>query len=671
MMETGGLDSQIEQRMDAYRGNPQQLQKRYGANKELLDLLALQKLTSEKKAAAQDMQMKMQQQPGTIAQQREQEALALTKQEMGGTLRDLTSRTKGTLDQKQRMQQGNMRRMAQAKPRPTGIAGLGAGMQRRPQMPPPQAQGGLSAMMGRRPMPKMSGGGIVGFAPGGSTSLGDYITLGGKSDVGGRLGSAVRKRIRDLGLTQQEFQRLPQDQKDRILQTIEDRSIAAKTGQATATIPAEITDTLIKDPLKAIANIGIGALESRVGSALGLSDPLNPREQFEYNTSRKAVLDSMRKNVTPGGGITEADVMGLLPDPSQKYPPQGGPAIDMDAIQDAADEFKNKPQPQPQPQTPTPNDQLPSDTPSGPAGAGDAYDEFKNMPTTVAEPNLGIGGDDPLAMMRKGFAESDAYTKRDEFSKSYEDMKKRLTEFDEANFDPNEDLNAFLIGTGGTGSIGAAMKGGYQAMDRTRRNRRNRLMDEFKLEKERIGTDATLSTAGVRLGQEMFSQAAQDRRTAAQILSNMRNTDVNALVQSSRTKLDALRSDRSYDVDKERNALTASQQAIDEARDQAKDRTNRIDDILISKDRILKLKSDIYDKLYEVSPIPFLKMQAAQAGTQEERAELQRRIDAETTVINLETDMISNSIGYENQLEKLGDAYESLTRPYSTEDMVD
>jgi hypothetical protein len=293
------------------------------------------------------------------------------------------------------------------------------------------------------------------------------------------------------------------------------------------------------------------------------------------------------------------------------------------------------------------------------------------MPTTVAEPNLGIGGDDPLAMMRKGFAESDAYTKRDEFNKSYEDMKKRLTEFDEANFDPNEDLNAFLIGTGGTGSIGAAMKGGYQAMDRTRRNRRNRLMDEFKLEKERIGTDATLSTAGVSLGKEMFSQAAQDRRTAAQILSSMRNTDVNALVQSSATKLAALRSDRSYDVDKERNALTASQQAIDEANNQAKDRTKRIDDILVSKDRVLKLKSDIYDSLYEVSPIPILKMQAAQAETQEERAELQKRINAETTVLNLETDMISNSIGYENQLEKLGDAYESLTRPYSAEDIVD
>jgi hypothetical protein len=523
-------------------------------------------------------------------------------------------------------------------------------MQRRPQMPPPQAQGGLPAMMGRRPMPKMSGGGVVNFQSGSRV-----------------LGATVRKRIRDLGLTQQEFQRLPQDQKDRILQTIEDQSIVSRTGIAAETGPVSVLDK-IKDPFKRVANVGIGALESRVGSALGLSDPLKPREPYELKSGLSRLEQEKKDLAIPSGGLTETDVMGLLPDPSQKYPPQGGPAIDMNAIQDAADEFKNRPQPQSQ--TPVPN-QPPPGTPSGPAGAGDAYDEFKNMPTTVAEPNLGIGGDDPLAMMRKGFAESDAYTKRDEFNKSYEDMKKRLTEFDEANFDPNEDLNAFLIGTGGTGSIGAAMKGGYQAMDRTRRNRRNRLMDEFKLEKERIGTDATLSTAGVSLGKEMFSQAAQDRRTAAQILSSMRNTDVNALVQSSATKLAALRSDRSYDVDKERNALTASQQAIDEANNQAKDRTKRIDDILVSKDRVLKLKSDIYDSLYEVSPIPILKMQAAQAETQEERAELQKRINAETTVLNLETDMISNSIGYENQLEKLGDAYESLTRPYSAEDIVD
>jgi hypothetical protein len=165
-LENGGLDAQVEQRMDAYRSNPQQLQQRYGQNKELLDLLALQKLTSEKQAAARDMQMKMQQQPGTIAQQREQEALELTKQEMSGTLGELAGRTKGTLDQKQAMQQQNMQKMAQGQP-PVAQGGIGAlmgGQQARPPMQgvPPQAQGLANARM-QAPV-QMAKGGIVSFA---------------------------------------------------------------------------------------------------------------------------------------------------------------------------------------------------------------------------------------------------------------------------------------------------------------------------------------------------------------------------------------------------------------------------------------------------------------------------------------------------------------------------
>jgi hypothetical protein len=164
----GGLDAQIEQRMDAYRGNPQQLQQRYGQNKELLDLLALQKLTSEKQAAARDMQMKMQQQPGTIAQQREQEALELTKQEMGSTLGELAGRTKGTLDQQQNAQQQNMQRMAKGQPPVAqgGIGSLTGGQQARPPMQgvPPQAQGLANARM-QAPV-QMAKGGIVSFADG-------------------------------------------------------------------------------------------------------------------------------------------------------------------------------------------------------------------------------------------------------------------------------------------------------------------------------------------------------------------------------------------------------------------------------------------------------------------------------------------------------------------------
>jgi hypothetical protein len=60
------MDEEVQRKVDAYRANPQQLMQRYQQNQELIDLLALQKLKSEKDAAARDMQLKMQQQPSTI-----------------------------------------------------------------------------------------------------------------------------------------------------------------------------------------------------------------------------------------------------------------------------------------------------------------------------------------------------------------------------------------------------------------------------------------------------------------------------------------------------------------------------------------------------------------------------------------------------------------------------
>ena len=122
-----GIDDTIQQKVDAYRGNPAALQRRYAQNRQLIDLLALQKLKSEKDAAARDMQMKMQQQPQTIAQQYEAELAGRTKNEM------LTG-VAGVMQQRQAQQQRNMQQMAN-RPQPVkpmaqgGIVGLAAGGQ--------------------------------------------------------------------------------------------------------------------------------------------------------------------------------------------------------------------------------------------------------------------------------------------------------------------------------------------------------------------------------------------------------------------------------------------------------------------------------------------------------------------------------------------------------------
>lgn len=128
----GGIDQQIQQKVDAYRGNPQQLMQRYQQNQELIDLLALQKLKSEKDAAARQMQMQMQGNPQTIKDQREAEMLQRTKD-------DMVKQTSGIMQQRQQQQQKNMQR--------TANQGL-------PQLPAGNMQ-------------RMAGGGIVAFAEGG------------------------------------------------------------------------------------------------------------------------------------------------------------------------------------------------------------------------------------------------------------------------------------------------------------------------------------------------------------------------------------------------------------------------------------------------------------------------------------------------------------------------
>ena len=127
-MMNGGIDQQIQQKADAYRGNPQQLQQRYAQNKQLIDLLALQKLKSEKEAAARDMAMQMQQQPSTIKQQLESEMIQRTKDDMAKQLGGIMQKKQAD-QQKRASQMGiatnaapNMQQMASG-----GIVGYAAG----------------------------------------------------------------------------------------------------------------------------------------------------------------------------------------------------------------------------------------------------------------------------------------------------------------------------------------------------------------------------------------------------------------------------------------------------------------------------------------------------------------------------------------------------------------
>jgi len=152
------------------------LQKAVGVTKQTVDVMALQKLISEKNEKAKALMAEAEQNPKTIAEQRQEEAIAQIQQEQSRSLGELTQQTAGTLNNKAAMQKKNMNRMAQNAGKPkmgggAGLAGLMGGrppQQRRP-MPPqggPQAAGLPNARMMQAaqsgPVRRMAGGGIVG-----------------------------------------------------------------------------------------------------------------------------------------------------------------------------------------------------------------------------------------------------------------------------------------------------------------------------------------------------------------------------------------------------------------------------------------------------------------------------------------------------------------------------
>ena len=127
-----GIDELIEQKTDAYRGNPAALEQRSKMSNELVDLLALQKLKSEKDAAARNMQMQIQTQPDTIAKQLEAEMVGRTKDEVLQGVSGVLATNKARQQQR--------------------VASLGIAPQPRPNMQ------------------NMAQGGIVGFSNGGTVA---------------------------------------------------------------------------------------------------------------------------------------------------------------------------------------------------------------------------------------------------------------------------------------------------------------------------------------------------------------------------------------------------------------------------------------------------------------------------------------------------------------------
>lgn len=149
-----GIDQQVQQTADAYRGKPQMLQQKYAQNQQLIDLLALQKLKSDKEEASRQMALSMQGNPPTIADQRESQVLDMTKKEV-------IDEQAGVMQNKMKQMQDAQKKVLQA----AGAPPMPGQAAPQPQQPPSAGLAGLAAPN----IQGMAGGGIVAFDQGGST----------------------------------------------------------------------------------------------------------------------------------------------------------------------------------------------------------------------------------------------------------------------------------------------------------------------------------------------------------------------------------------------------------------------------------------------------------------------------------------------------------------------
>jgi len=204
MLQAGGIDKLVEQKADAYRGNPQALQKRYSQNQELMDLLAMQKLKTEKEAASREMALKAEQTPSTIAEQYEQQLVSMNKNEMAGQVA-------GVLGQKQKQSQQKQQAMGIPPQRPQG---------QRPPMPQSAPQGIAS-----QPRPNMQGmaqGGIIGYA------AGDKVEA---------KGSRLEQALKAIGISYKDYRAMRPEQRKELDAKIQQEYVKQREEFTAAGVP--------------------------------------------------------------------------------------------------------------------------------------------------------------------------------------------------------------------------------------------------------------------------------------------------------------------------------------------------------------------------------------------------------------------------------------------------
>lgn len=592
-----GIDQEIQAKVDAYRGNPQQLMQRYQQNQQLVDLLALQKLKSEKEAAAREMQMQMQQQPQTIKQQREAELLGMTKQEM-------MQQTQGILQQRQAQQQKNMQQVAQQ--------GLGALANQRPATPQGQ------------PMPQMARGGIVAFQAGGLSSMGGLDgTLSLEEQI------ALIRRRTDLNegqkqsLINQVRAQQPRERAQRDFVTPVGRVASARMPGVMGNIPVgsetsaldvlsetrpQIAPTTREVPMGAnLAGLGAGP-EQRLG-------PRGPR------TSGIAALAD-----TPTAGPDD----GL----------RGGPAPEAGSPETAAAAVET------------------ATTPTGAAGGSGSAGGLPSLGGGGAEAAMQRGfqiADEYTGRAEKAGRYADMEAELRAFDEATYDPEQERRDQLKAFLAGTANTTNFGSTMAGGTLASLNLRRTQQA------ERRQRLRDIFDMAERGMTLDTTLANGGLQLGQQMYADAMANQRAALSAATSMRTAELNAEIRRAELDYNRLKDDRNFDLRERELGIEEARNEATNALATAENDTRRFAAVSAALDRIQDQEAAVRKHVVENSQLPALQSQLEFATDPEQISRIETAIRAEEAIVSVRAETIFDQMGGVEARDMLAAELLSLT----------
>ena len=524
----GGMAQAVDTKVEAYRNNPQALEKRLAGNQQLLDLLALQKVKSEKEAAANQLKLGEQQNPNTIIEQREQEVLDMTKN-------DMVAQTAGILGQRQKQQQKNMQRTATG-----GNAPMMA------------ARGGLLPLP-RPNMQNMAQGGIIGY------------------DGGGPVGHTHPHSAAAAPAAPAAPAELPPE------------AVAEEVPSGFEKIAGSVVDWAMENPLDAVATgMMFVPIVGWTGSALVRAASLgmkayNASKKVDYAKKLKQGVEVAKKTVTrpkppantSGAGpvVPKGNTSGAGPvvpkGTGRELSPNriGAVGLGLGAVSKGIDALSGEEvdpevgpevgpevvteDPAKEELTVTPDDTAYSDGTkeiadrTAPDRTGIASNLFEqSMPEGLLKSYQDRMGADVSEAQKKARAESDVYTRREENRGELESGIAAQRAFQQRQLDPkklqNDRLMANLIGGGQRGLLGAAM-GGQQADAQVATFEGNQIKEVNRLTNEKIARDIDTSKIGEANARQVYASLTADKSAAANALKDV--TKQNLLERSREGKI--------------------------------------------------------------------------------------------------------------------------------------